>query len=87
MLSSTKNQAAVIKKAADEVMTSQHLTKLLHIVLAIGNALNNGSKLGSASGFKIESLLKLSGATCMLSLQTSVIIRREKKAVIVVGRL
>jgi hypothetical protein len=40
-------------------MSSSTLVRILEMVLAVGNHLNGGSCRGSASGFKLDTLLKL----------------------------
>ncbi|KAG5452495.1 FH2 domain-containing protein 1 [Clonorchis sinensis] len=42
------------------LITSETLCGLLHLVLDLGNFLNEGKSFGAATAFKIESLLKLS---------------------------
>lgn len=46
--------------ASKEVLNSDRLQKILAMVLAIGNFLNAGTAKGSARGFKLEALTKLS---------------------------
>lgn len=47
-----------VLRASEEVMTSRKLKKVLEIVLAFGNYMNNGNR-SNASGFKISSLNKI----------------------------
>ncbi|KAF9597349.1 hypothetical protein IFM89_017252 [Coptis chinensis] len=49
-----------INKASREVKDSIKLRQLMQTVLTLGNALNQGTARGSAIGFKLDSLLKLS---------------------------
>ncbi|CAH8857035.1 unnamed protein product [Trichobilharzia szidati] len=49
-----------VLKTGQEILTSPLICELLQTVLEIGNYMNRGDNLGSASGFKISSLLKLS---------------------------
>ncbi|KAL1810226.1 hypothetical protein ACET3Z_027216 [Daucus carota] len=46
--------------ACDEVRNSQKLKEIMSKILFLGNTLNQGTARGSAVGFKLESLLKLS---------------------------
>ncbi|KAG6399448.1 hypothetical protein SASPL_140929 [Salvia splendens] len=49
-----------INDAAREVKESVKLRKIMQTILTLGNALNQGTARGSAIGFKLDSLLKLS---------------------------
>ncbi|TNN18204.1 FH2 domain-containing protein [Schistosoma japonicum] len=49
-----------VLKTSQEIITSPLICELLQTVLEIGNYMNKGGNLGSATGFKISSLLKLS---------------------------
>ncbi|CAH8575821.1 unnamed protein product [Schistosoma curassoni] len=49
-----------VMKTSQEILTSPLICELLQTVLEIGNYMNEGNSLGSASGFKLSSLLKLS---------------------------
>lgn len=49
----------LLNKACDQLKSSQSLVKILEMVLVVGNHLNGGSFRGSASGFKLNALLKL----------------------------
>ncbi|KAL7229498.1 hypothetical protein ACSBR2_008079 [Camellia fascicularis] len=46
--------------AAREVKESTKLRQVMQTILTLGNALNQGTTRGSAIGFKLDSLLKLS---------------------------
>ncbi|BAU01266.1 hypothetical protein VIGAN_11046500 [Vigna angularis var. angularis] len=49
-----------INNAAREVKESGKLRQIMQTILTLGNALNQGTARGSAVGFKLDSLLKLS---------------------------
>ncbi|GMQ06950.1 hypothetical protein CsSME_00051347 [Camellia sinensis var. sinensis] len=49
-----------INAAAREVKESTKLRQVMQTILTLGNALNQGTARGSAIGFKLDSLLKLS---------------------------
>ncbi|KAL7111925.1 hypothetical protein ACP275_05G119900 [Erythranthe tilingii] len=49
-----------INDAAREVKESLKLREIMQTILTLGNALNQGTARGSAVGFKLDSLLKLS---------------------------
>ncbi|KAH6784752.1 Formin Homology 14 [Perilla frutescens var. hirtella] len=50
----------IISDAAREVKESAKLRQIMQTILTLGNALNQGTVRGSAVGFKLDSLLKLS---------------------------
>lgn len=49
-----------LKTVATSILASQGLKEVMISTLAIGNALNSGTKNGGAHGFRLNSLLKLS---------------------------
>lgn len=51
---------STINDAAQEVKESVKLRQIMQTILTLGNALNQGTARGSAIGFKLDSLLKLS---------------------------
>lgn len=55
-----KRNLLTIKNAASEVKESGKLRQIMQTILTLGNALNQGTARGSAVGFKLDSLLKLS---------------------------
>ncbi|XP_073131830.1 formin-like protein 14 isoform X2 [Henckelia pumila] len=50
----------IINDASKEVKESLKLRQIMQTILTLGNALNQGTARGSAVGFKLDSLLKLS---------------------------
>ncbi|KAL0019924.1 hypothetical protein WJX77_010272 [Trebouxia sp. C0004] len=54
-----RGQLEVLRGACREVQGSQNFTTLLRAILALGNHLNEGTHKGNASGFKLDTLLKL----------------------------
>ncbi|KAF4376919.1 hypothetical protein F8388_022635 [Cannabis sativa] len=55
-----KNNLNTINNATREVKESGKLRQIMQTILTLGNALNQGTARGSAIGFKLDSLLKLS---------------------------
>nr|CAD1825012.1 unnamed protein product [Ananas comosus var. bracteatus] len=55
-----KNSLNVINSASEEVRSSVKLKRIMQTILSLGNALNQGTARGSAIGFRLDSLLKLS---------------------------
>ncbi|KAL4631964.1 hypothetical protein ACB092_04G017700 [Castanea dentata] len=55
-----RNNLNTINGAAREVKESAKLRQIMQTILTLGNALNQGTARGSAIGFKLDSLLKLS---------------------------
>ncbi|KAL6524192.1 hypothetical protein OROMI_031287 [Orobanche minor] len=50
----------IVNSASQEVRSSVKLKRIMQTVLSLGNALNHGTARGSAVGFRLDSLLKLS---------------------------
>ncbi|KAL2348798.1 hypothetical protein Fmac_002798 [Flemingia macrophylla] len=55
-----KSNLNTINNASREVKESGKLRQIMQTILTLGNALNQGTARGSAVGFKLDSLLKLS---------------------------
>ncbi|XP_019152702.1 PREDICTED: LOW QUALITY PROTEIN: formin-like protein 14 [Ipomoea nil] len=55
-----RNNLNTINDATREVKESAKLRQIMQTILTLGNALNQGTARGSAVGFKLDSLLKLS---------------------------
>lgn len=55
-----RSNLSTINNVAKEVKESVKLRQIMQTVLTLGNALNQGTARGSAVGFKLDSLLKLS---------------------------
>lgn len=51
--------AGLPARRAVQVQASEPLTRILEVILALGNILNRGSTRGNAAGFKLSSLTKL----------------------------
>ncbi|URD91711.1 C2 domain of PTEN tumor-suppressor protein [Musa troglodytarum] len=49
-----------INSVSEEIRSSVKLKKIMQTILSLGNALNQGTARGSAIGFRLDSLLKLS---------------------------
>ncbi|KAJ0536344.1 putative formin, FH2 domain-containing protein [Helianthus annuus] len=58
-LSEFKKSLNTVNSACDEVRTSVKLKEIMKRILYLGNTLNQGTARGSAVGFKLDSLLKL----------------------------
>ncbi|RZR92559.1 hypothetical protein BHM03_00020873 [Ensete ventricosum] len=50
----------IVNSAAEEIRSSVKLKRIMKTILSLGNALNQGTARGSAVGFRLDSLLKLS---------------------------
>lgn len=50
---------ALVSEAVEEVVDSKRLKRLIEVVLAMGNYLNEGTRNGEAKAIKLASLLKL----------------------------
>ncbi|CAK8540240.1 unnamed protein product [Lathyrus sativus] len=59
-VSDLRKNLNIIKDATREVKESVKLRQIMQTILTLGNALNQGTARGSAVGFKLDSLLKLS---------------------------
>ncbi|PKI45346.1 hypothetical protein CRG98_034264 [Punica granatum] len=55
-----RHNLSTINDATREVKESAKLRQIMQTILTLGNALNQGTARGSAIGFKLDSLLKLS---------------------------
>nr|XP_009795104.1 PREDICTED: formin-like protein 18 isoform X1 [Nicotiana sylvestris]XP_016480369.1 PREDICTED: formin-like protein 18 [Nicotiana tabacum] len=58
-ISDLRNNLSIVNSAADQIRGSSKLKGILQTILYLGNALNQGTARGSAAGFKLDSLLKL----------------------------
>lgn len=59
-VSDLRRNLSAINDATIEVKESAKLRQIMQTILTLGNALNQGTARGSAIGFKLDSLLKLS---------------------------
>ncbi|KAL6556569.1 hypothetical protein OROGR_005857 [Orobanche gracilis] len=50
----------IVNSASQEVRSSVKLKRIMQTILSLGNTLNHGTARGSAVGFRLDSLLKLS---------------------------
>jgi hypothetical protein len=69
----TKERIAVISSACWQVMNSTKFTAMLDKCLQVGNFMNAGSYKGSAQGFTLDSLLKLTTTRSGVDKKTSVL--------------
>ncbi|MCD7458544.1 hypothetical protein HAX54_038557 [Datura stramonium] len=58
-ISELRNNLNIVNSATDQIRGSSKLKGVLQTILYLGNALNQGTARGSAAGFKLDSLLKL----------------------------
>lgn len=49
----------IVNSAAEQIRNSSKLKRIMQTILSLGNALNQGTARGSAVGFRLDSLLKL----------------------------
>ncbi|CAL0333068.1 unnamed protein product [Lupinus luteus] len=49
----------IVNSASEEIRNSVKLKRIMQTILSLGNALNHGTARGSAIGFRLDSLLKL----------------------------
>ncbi|KAE9601731.1 putative C2 domain, formin, FH2 domain, protein-tyrosine phosphatase [Lupinus albus] len=54
-----RNSLNVVSAASEEIRNSVKLKRIMQTILSLGNALNQGTARGSAIGFRLDSLLKL----------------------------
>ncbi|KAG5225192.1 hypothetical protein OIU77_005364 [Salix suchowensis] len=58
-VSDLRGNLNVINSASEEIRSSAKLKRIMQTILSLGNALNHGTARGSAVGFRLDSLLKL----------------------------
>ncbi|CAI8611387.1 unnamed protein product [Vicia faba] len=58
-VSDLKNSLSAVNAASEEIRSSVKLKRIMQTILTLGNALNQGTTRGSAIGFRLDSLLKL----------------------------
>nr|ACT55265.1 formin 2B [Physcomitrium patens] len=58
-ISELRDNLLVVNNASRQVRESLKLRRVMQTILSLGNALNSGTARGSAIGFKLDSLLKL----------------------------
>jgi len=58
-LSETRDQIALLRRACEDLRGNEKLKRLLHVILSLGNALNDGTS-HVAQGFRMDTLAKLS---------------------------
>ncbi|KAK3121451.1 hypothetical protein QOZ80_8BG0653630 [Eleusine coracana subsp. coracana] len=59
-VSDLKRNLNIVNTSAEEIRGSVKLKRIMQTILSLGNALNQGTARGSAVGFRLDSLLKLS---------------------------
>ncbi|XP_075643858.1 formin-like protein 18 isoform X1 [Castanea sativa] len=58
-VSDLRKNLNVVNSASEEIRNSVKLKRIMQTILSLGNALNHGTARGSAIGFRLDSLLKL----------------------------
>lgn len=58
-VSDLRTSLNTINSASEEIRNSVKLKRIMQTILSLGNALNHGTARGSAIGFRLDSLLKL----------------------------
>ncbi|MED6216970.1 hypothetical protein PIB30_013185 [Stylosanthes scabra] len=58
-VSELKRDLNIVNSASEEIRSSVKLKRIMQTILSLGNALNYGTARGSALGFRLDSLLKL----------------------------
>ncbi|XP_047322445.1 formin-like protein 18 isoform X2 [Impatiens glandulifera] len=58
-VSDLRKSLNIINSTTEEIRNSVKLKRIMHTILSLGNALNHGTARGSAVGFRLDSLLKL----------------------------
>lgn len=58
-VSELRNNLNVVNSASEQIRNSAKLKRIMQTILSLGNALNQGTARGSAIGFRLDSLLKL----------------------------
>ncbi|VFR01829.1 unnamed protein product [Cuscuta campestris] len=58
-VSDLRKSLNIVNSTAEEVRNSVKLKRIMQTILSLGNALNHGTARGSAVGFRLDSLLKL----------------------------
>lgn len=58
-VSDLRKNLKIVNCASEEIRTSTKLKRIMQTILSLGNALNHGTARGSAVGFRLDSLLKL----------------------------
>ena len=54
-----KSKIRTVTQALLELQTSKKLIKLLELILALGNYMNNNGNRGNAAGFRLNSLIRI----------------------------
>nr|KJB63226.1 hypothetical protein B456_010G1126002 [Gossypium raimondii] len=58
-VSDLRHNLNIVNSTAEEIRNSVKLKRIMQTILSLGNALNQGTARGSAIGFRLDSLLKL----------------------------
>jgi hypothetical protein len=80
-----------LSRACRQVQKSEKLQDVLEMVLHVGNIMNEGTRTGGASGFKFDSLLKLTqtkssdGKMTVLDYMVIIFVAKEKRHTLFLG--
>ena len=83
-VSELQKSLKMLSRVCRQVMESERLRELLDMVLQIGNIMNEGTRTGGASGFKFDSLLRLTqtksgdGKTTVLDYMVTIYAAKEQ---------
>ncbi|PSS08112.1 Formin-like protein [Actinidia chinensis var. chinensis] len=58
-VSDLRNSLTVVNSTAEQIRNSAKFKRVMQTILSLGNALNQGTARGSAIGFRLDSILKL----------------------------
>jgi len=58
-VSDLRKNLNIVNSTSEEIRNSVKLKRIMQTILSLGNALNHGTARGSAIGFRLDSLLKL----------------------------
>lgn len=71
-LNNIKPDVVSVTAACEELIKSQNFSKLLEIILVVGNFMNSGSRNGKAFGFSISYLCKVENKDTLFLLHMSI---------------
>ena len=83
----------LLSTVCNQIRESERLTKILDTVREVGNFLNEGTHAGGVSGFKLESLLKLTetkstdGKTTVLDYIVQLLIKDDRESLMIIDDL
>ncbi|KAK2646750.1 hypothetical protein Ddye_021945 [Dipteronia dyeriana] len=69
-VSDLRSSLMIVNSVAEQIRNSAKLKSIMQTILSLGNALNQGTARGSAIGFRLDSLLKLTDTRSLNSKMT-----------------